>query len=134
MDDMFDVGAIWQSTQGIPDAERGKAFQALLNRRMGSSDLETLGGLIERFSDPKRMEQQLKLASEFDKERMKEAGKYKMLLDLPRQLTAAYTIPAAIEAQGATNIANIMTNSAANIPNLVNFQRGSYGYTPVNYF
>lgn len=98
------------------------------------SDIEALGGLLDRFSDPERMRQQLELATAFDKERMKDAAKYKMLLDLPRQLTAAYTIPAAIEAEGAANVANIMTGAGANIANLANFQRGAYSYAPARYF
>jgi len=134
MNGAFNPAAIWKSTEGIPEAERGKAFQTLLNRGAGSSDVEALGGLLEKFSDPARMREQLKLASEFDKERMREAGKYKLLFDLPGQLTTAYTLPGAIEAQGAASIANIMSQAGTNIPNLVNFQRGSYSYTPARYF
>jgi hypothetical protein len=134
MANTFDVGAIWESTKGLPESERGKAFQSLLNRNMGSSDIEALGGLVERFSDPERMRQQLQLASEFDERRLKEAGKYKLLFDLPAQLTAAYAIPGAIEAQGGANVANIMTSAGATIPNLVSYQRGSYNYTPARYF
>lgn len=103
-------------------------------REAGSADVEALGGLLEKFSDPAKMRQQLQLASEFDKERMREAGKYKLLFDLPEQLTRAYTIPGAIEAQGAANIASIMSQAGANIPNLVGFQRGNYSYTPAKYF
>jgi hypothetical protein len=101
---MFDVRAIWQSTQGLPDAARGKAFEVLLNRRMGSTDLETLTGLIDRFSDPKVIKERLELASEFDKERMKEAGKYKMLFSIPETISQAFGNQAAMNVLGARSI------------------------------
>jgi hypothetical protein len=98
------------------------------------SETKALTEMLDRFSDPARMRQQLQLASEFDERRLKEAGKYKLLFDLPAQITAAYAIPGAIEAQGGVNVANIMTSAGATIPNLVDYQRGSYNYTPNRYF
>jgi len=98
------------------------------------AETQALGGLLEKFYDPERRRQTLKDAAEFDKERMREAGKYKALFDLPGTIMNAVTTPGIIAAQGAGNIANIMTQGAQNIPSLTRFDRGSYSYTPNRYF
>jgi hypothetical protein len=134
MNGMFNIQETWKQTEGLPESERGKAFQTLLNRQLGDSDIKELGVLLDKFGDPERMRQQLQIASEFDKERMKEAGKYKALFDLPGIITSAVTTPGIIAAQGAANIANIMTQGAQNIPSLTRFDRGSYSFTPTRYF
>lgn len=99
-----------------------------------NTETQALGGLLEKFYDPERRRQILEDASEFDKERMKEAAKYKLLFDLPGTITNAITAPGIIAARGASNIANIMTQGAQNIPDLTRFERGSYSYTPSRYF
>jgi len=134
MNGMFNIQETWKQTEGLPESERGKAFQTLLNRQLGDSDIKELGVLLDKFGDPGRMRQQLQIASEFDKERMKEAGKYKALFDLPGIITSAVATPGIIAAQGAGNIANIMTQGAQNIPSLTRFDRGSYSFTPTRYF
>jgi|32_taG_2_1085360.scaffolds.fasta_scaffold04045_7 hypothetical protein len=134
MNGMFNIQETWKQTEGLPESERGKAFQTLLNRQLGDSDIKELGVLLDKFGDPERMRQQLQIASEFDKERMKEAGKYKALFDLPGIITSAVATPGIIAAQGAGNIANIMTQGAQNIPALTRFDRGSYSFTPTRYF
>ena len=98
------------------------------------AETQALGGLLEKFYDQDRMRQTLKAASEFDKERMREAAKYKALFDLPGIITSAVATPGIIAAQGAANIANIMTQGAQNIPALTRFDRGSYSFTPTRYF
>jgi len=134
MNGMFNIQETWKQTEGLPESERGKAFQTLLNRQLGDSDIKELGVLLDKFGAPERMRQQLQIASEFDKERMKEAGKYKALFDLPGIITSAVATPGIIAAQGAANIANIMTQGAQNIPSLTRFDRGSYSFTPTRYF
>ena len=134
MNGMFNVQETWKQTEGLPESERGRAFQTLLNRQLGNSDISELSVLLDKFGDPERMRQQLQIASEFDKERMKEAGKYKALFDLPGTIMNAVTTPGIIAAQGAGNIANIMTQGTQNIPALTRFDRGSYSYTPTRYF
>jgi len=98
------------------------------------AETQALGGLLEKFYDKDRMRETLKAASEFDKERMREAAKYKALFDLPGTIMNAVTTPGIIAAQGAGNIANIMTQGAQNIPSLTRFDRGSYSFTPTRYF
>lgn len=98
------------------------------------AETKALGGLLEQFYDPTRRRQILQDASEFDKERMKEAAKYKLLFDLPGTIANAVATPGILAAQGGASIANIMTQGAQNIPALTRFDRGSYSYTPNRYF
>lgn len=106
----------------------------ILAAETAGAETQALGGLLEKFYDPERRRQTLKDASEFDKERMREAAKYKALFDLPGTIMNAVTTPGIIAAQGAGNIANIMTQGAQNIPALTRFERGSYSYSPNRYF
>lgn len=134
MNGSFNVQEAWKQTEGLPESERGKAFQTLLNRQLGGGDIEALGGLIERLGSRERMEQQLELASKFDERRMKEAGKYKMLFDLPDKIIQAATLPGQIAAEGSRGIASAMMQAGQQIPNLVNYQRSGFSYTPTRYF
>jgi len=84
--------------------------------------------------DPLHRKQILEDQLSFDRERMKEAAKYKALFDLPGTIMNAVTTPGIIAAQGAGNIANMMSQGAQNIPSLTRFDRGSYSYTPTRYF
>ena len=135
MNGSLDVQSAWKQTEGLPEAERGKAFQTLLNRQMGSGDIEMLGGLLEKFGSKERMQQQLELATEFDERRMREAGKYKMLFDLPERLIQAATLPGQLAAEGSRGIAASMMQAGQQIPQLVGYTpRNSYSYTPTRYF
>lgn len=134
MNGSLDVQSAWKQTEGLPEAERGKAFQTLLNRQMGSGDIEMLGGLLEKFGSKERMQQQLELASEFDERRMREAGKYKMLFELPDKIIQAATLPGQIAAEGSRGIAASMMQAGQQIPQLVNYQRSGFSYTPTRYF
>jgi hypothetical protein len=134
MNGSLDVQSAWKQTEGLPEAERGKAFQTLLNRQMGSGDIEMLGGLLEKFGSKERMQQQLELASEFDERRMREAGKYKMLFELPDKIIQAATLPSQIAAEGSRGIAASMMQAGQQIPQLVNYQRSGFSYTPTRYF
>ena len=134
MNGSLDVQSAWKQTEGLPEAERGKAFQTLLNRQMGSGDIEMLGSLLEKFGSKERMQQQLELASEFDERRMREAGKYKMLFELPDKIIQAATLPSQIAAEGSRGIAASMMQAGQQIPQLVNYQRSGFSYTPTRYF
>ena len=81
------------------------------------------------------MRQQLQIASEFDKERMKEAGKYKMLFDLPEKIIQAATLPGQLAAEGSRGIAASMMQAGQQIPQLTGYTpRNTYSYTPTRYF
>jgi hypothetical protein len=102
-----------------------------------SPDSELFGGLLERMerlNSSEEISKRLTLANELDKDRMREAGKYKAMFDLPNTLINAYSVPSRIQAQGAADIAQMMSQGAANIPNLTNYQRGSFNFSPNRYF
>ena len=100
-----------------------------------TSALEMLAQMRREERDPEFMRQQLQIASEFDKERMKEAGKYKMLFELPDRLIQAATLPSQIAAEGARGIASSMMQAGQQIPQLVTYTpRNTYSYTPTRYF
>jgi hypothetical protein len=135
MNGSFNVQETWRQTEGLPESERSKAFQALLNKQLGGGDIEALTGMIERLGGTERMEKQLELASKFDERRMREAGKYKMLFDLPERLIQAATVPGQIASEGARGIASSMMQAGQQIPQLVGYTpRNSYSYTPARYF
>jgi len=100
-----------------------------------TSALEMLAQMRREERDPEFMRQRLQIASEFDKERMKEAGKYKMLFDLPERLIQAATLPGQLAAEGSRGIAASMMQAGQQIPQLVGYTpRNSYSYTPTRYF
>ena len=116
-----------------------KDYSPEIQRQIFAADIagqetKDLLGLFKELGSDEAMQKKLKIASEFDKERMKEAAKYKALFDLPGTIMNAVTTPGIIAAQGAGNIANIMSQGAQNIPSLTRFDRGSYSYTPTRYF
>ena len=99
------------------------------------AETRELGNILREMRDPEFMRQQLQMASEFDKERMKEAGKYKMLFDLPERLIQAATLPGQLAAEGSRGIAASMMQAGQQIPQLVGYTpRNSYSYTPTRYF
>jgi hypothetical protein len=135
MNGPFNVQETWKQTEGLPESERGKAFQTLLNRQLGGGDIEALTSMIERLGGTERMEKQLELASKFDERRMREAGKYKLLFDLPERLIQAATLPGQLAAEGSRGIAASMMQAGQQIPQLVGYTpRNSYSYTPSRYF
>jgi hypothetical protein len=134
MNGSFNVQETWKQTEGLPDSDRSKAFQALLNKQLGGGDIEALTGMIERLGGSERMEKQLELASKFDERRMREAGKYKMLFDLPDKIIQAATLPGQIAAEGTRGIAASMMQAGQQIPSLVNYQRAGFSYNPSRYF
>lgn len=85
--------------------------------------------------DPLYRKQILEDQLSFDRERMKEASKYKALFDLPGTIMSGFTLPTQILSQGASNIAAAGMRSSEQIPELLKYQnRNSYSYTPSRYF
>lgn len=120
-----------------------KAFQDLspeLQKQVfagetAGAETRELGNILREMRDPAFMRQQLQIASEFDKERMKEAGKYKMLFDLPERLIQAATLPGQLAAEGSRGIAASMMQAGQQIPQLTGYTpRNTYSYTPTRYF
>lgn len=125
-------------TKGKEFGLQGPELQSFIKE--GLAPKGELEGLIEPLlairreeRDPAYRKQILQDQLEFDRQRLAEAAKYKALFDLPNTLINAYAVPAQIQAQGASNIAQMMTQSAQNIPNLINYQRSAFGFTPNRY-
>lgn len=128
-------------TQGKGFGLEGSDLTNFITQGMSTMKGSDLESAFKMFSDIRREErdpayrrQVLQDQLEFDKERMKEAGKYKLLFGLPETITSAFTTPGLIAAQGANTITNLMAQGAANIPQLTRFDRGTYSYSPSKYF
>ena len=120
---------------------QGADLTSFIEKGLTSGQKGELEKLTEPFfqlqreaRDPAYRRQILQDQLEFDNARIREAGKYKLLFDLPNTLINAYSVPSQIQAQGAANIAQMMTQGAQNIPELTNYQRGSFSFTPGRYF
>jgi hypothetical protein len=111
-------------TQGINAGKEGELERAI----------KPILDIRREERDPAYRQQVLKDQLAFDQARMQEAGKWKAMFDLPNTLINAYSVPSRIQAQGAADIAQLMSQGAANIPNLTNYQRGSFNFSPNRYF
>jgi len=127
-------------TKGKEFGLQGPELQSFIKEGLSSGQKGELEGFIEPLlairreeRDPAYRKQILQDQLEFDRQRLAEAGKYKALFDLPNTLINAYAVPAQIQAQGASNIAQMMSQGAQNIPNLINYQRSAFGFTPNRY-
>jgi len=117
---------------GLQGEERS-AF--LTGAPTGSSEIDTFVNYIRERDNPENMRQKLQVASEFDKERMAEAAKYKALFDLPKTIMEGITGPSKIAAEGSRGIASSMMMAGQQIPQLVNYTpRTGYSYTPSRYY
>ena len=117
---------------GLQGEERS-AF--LTGAPTGSSEIDTFVNYIRERDNPENMRQKLQVASEFDKERMAEAAKYKALFDLPKTIMQGITGPSQIAAEGSRGIASSMMMAGQQIPNLVGYTpRSNYSYTPSRYY
>jgi len=103
-----------------------------------SDDSKFFSDLLNWSRSPEASEfqkQQLQNLLGFQQEQMKEAGKYKLLFDLPERLIQAATFPGQLAAEGARGIAASMMQAGQQIPNLVSYTpRTAYSYTPTRYF
>jgi len=117
---------------GLQGEERS-AF--LTGAPTGSSEIDTFVNYIRERDNPENMRKNLQVASEFDKERMAEAAKYKALFDLPKTIMEGITGPSKIAAEGSRGIASSMMMAGQQIPNLVGYTpRSNYSYTPSRYY
>jgi hypothetical protein len=133
--DLTKFNSDYEQIKNLPLEHQSLVLNHLYPER--SPDSEIFNGLLnrlERLNSSEEISKRLTLANELDKDRMREAGKYKALFDLPNTLINAYSVPSRIQAQGAADIAQMMSQGAANIPNLTNYQRGSFSFSPNRYF
>ena len=100
-----------------------------------SSDNQSILDFLKEATSVEKMREQLRATSEFDKERMAEAAKYKALFDLPKTIMQGITGPSQMAAEASRGIASSMTQSGQQIPQLVGYTpRNTYSYTPTRYF
>ena len=82
---------------------------------------------------PQAMAEKLKIQSEFDKERMRAAAPYKLMFDLPNQITQAFALPGTIAMEGANRVANTVMEGVRALPAPQVVARSAQ-YTPMSYF
>jgi hypothetical protein len=82
---------------------------------------------------PKAMAEKLKIQNEFDRERMKAAAPYKLLFDIPGQITQAFTLPGQLAMEGANRISNTVMEGVRALPGPQVVARSAQ-YTPTSYF
>jgi len=100
--------------------DEGKFFQDYLN-------------YAERQNTPEAMREKLKVQNEFDRERMKAAAPYKLLFDIPGQITQAFTLPGQLAMEGANRVANTVMRGVEALPGPQVVARSAQ-YTPTSYF
>jgi hypothetical protein len=94
---------------------------------------ESFGDLINTLRDPAYMREQLKAKAEFDREQMKAAAPYKLLFELPGQITQAFTLPGQLAMEGANRVANTVMRGVETLPDPIVVARQAQ-YTPTSYF
>jgi hypothetical protein len=120
-----------EQLKGLSPEDRAFALNQMYQKSDPFSDF--LAAVLKN-NTIERTRELVNLQKELDKDRMREAGKYKALFDLPNTLINAYSVPSRIQAQGAADIAQMMSQGAQNIPQLTNYQRGSFNFSPNRYF
>jgi hypothetical protein len=100
--------------------DEGKFFQDYLN-------------YAERQNTPEAMREKLKVQNEFDRERMRAAAPYKLMFDLPGQITQAFALPGTIAMEGANRVANTVMEGVRALPAPQVVARSAQ-YTPTSYF
>lgn len=131
-------GALNNLPEGV---DRSKAFEMLMNdalaNKRSKENTAELRELLEYANSPERQQRILEMTQGFQKEQMAEAGKYKALFGLPKQIMDSFTIPAAIAATGNIAAANMLAQAGTNIgqlygqgikPMQVNVPTVNYGF------
>lgn len=83
--------------------------------KTGTSDFQAL---INLMRDPEHRRSIMQDTLAFQGEQMKQAGKYKMMFEMPEKITKAFTVPAAVAATGDIAAANALATGALNTANI----------------
>lgn len=111
----------------------GTELSSFVQGGLKPTDGDDFGKLINLLRDPEYRRGTLEDALKYQKEQMKEAGKYKALFGLPSIIAQAAYTPAAIRARGTEQAANIISQNIGNMKmGQINPQVPIYG--SVNYF
>lgn len=100
--------------------DNGEAWQRVLNFALEQNT-------------PEAMREKLKVQNEFDRERMRAAAPYKLMFDLPGQITQAFTLPGQLAMEGANRVANTVMRGVEALPGPIVVPRQAQ-YTPNSYF
>jgi hypothetical protein len=103
-----------------PGKDNGQFFERLLN-------------FAQEQNTPQALREKLRVQSEFDKERMAAAAPYKLMFDLPGQITQAFTLPGQLAMEGANRVANTVMEGVRALPGPQVAARSAQ-YTPMSYF
>ena len=111
----------------------GAELSSFVQGGLKPADGDEFGQLINLLRDPEYRRGTLEDTLKYQKEQMKEAGKYKALFGLPSIIAQAAYMPAAIRARGTEQAANIISQNVGNMKmGPINSQVPLYG--SVNYF
>jgi len=98
-----------------------------------SETAELLGGIKDVaaiYNDPVLRKQIMGDTLEFQKEQMKEAGKYKMLFDIPANISQAFGTQAMLNLLGARSANEALSTTLASYPRA---QFAAYQFQPQSY-
>lgn len=111
----------------------GAELSSFVQGGLKPADGDEFGQLINLLRDPEYRKRTLEDTLKYQKEQMKEAGKYKALFGLPSIIAQAAYMPAAIRARGTERAADIIGQNVGNMKmGQINSQVPLYG--SVNYF
>ena len=84
-------------------------------------------------AEAKARREQLQDLLAFQGEQMKKAAPYKLMFDIPGQITQAFALPGAIAMEGANRVANTVMRGVEALPGPIVVPRQAQ-YTPNSYF
>jgi hypothetical protein len=119
------------SIQGLSPEAQGIYRTGFANQQKDKG--ESFGDLINTLRDPNYIKEQLKAKAEFDREQMRAAAPYKLLFDIPGQITQAFTLPGQLAMEGANRISNTVMEGVRALPGPQVVARSAQ-YTPTSYF
>ena len=97
---------------------------------------EALAGMLAQRTpeaEAKARREQLQDLLAFQGEQMKKAAPYKLMFDLPGQITQAFALPGTIAMEGANRVANTVMEGVRALPAPQVVARSAQ-YTPMSYF
>ena len=105
-----------------------------LKQKYSSSDDASFQNLLNKvfeLNTPQAIRERVQIQSELDKERMKEAGKYKMLFGIPETISQTFGNQATMNVLGARSITDAYNAALQAYPNT---QFATTAYNPRSYF
>jgi hypothetical protein len=100
--------------------DNGEVFQRLLD-------------FAEKQNTPEAMREKLRAKAEFDREQMRAAAPYKLMFDIPGQITQAFALPGALAMEGGNRVAGTVMAGVQALPGPIVVPRQAQ-YTPNSYF